>query len=358
MKKLFFVAAIFVCFFGFGINVHAQQINLNNAIQNAASELSAALTVRSARVAVLPVHSETAEMTEHLTGELITALINQNMPNVISKIRLNEIFGDRLFNMSGEIDDTTALTFGRFLNVQYIVTGSFIREEETFRLNVRIIEVTTALSRREYNALVLRDAFIISKVGEQKRAPFSISGSSVSGSSMSGGRNNWLSFGMGGGLDYFGFGYDFRYDRKINNFFHLGGSIYTANYDLYGTNYNYFGISAIARIFPGKREVFYSELGLGYGSYKLRIFNSIKDEMRNYSGLMLSPAIGWKVGGNNNGLFADLFVGVPFIKGSGSYEITYNPWNNTTTISRRDGKMDDFGVYIPHNIGLRIGYAW
>ncbi|MCL2191938.1 MAG: hypothetical protein FWB78_00900 [Treponema sp.] len=131
-----------------------------------------------------------------------------------------------------------------------------------------------------------------------------------------GNRVNWLSgeatF-LGGGI---------RYERDVNNVFSVGGNLF------YNLNFipNYlqsFGLSGTARFFPGGSP-FYIELGAGFGWMGIdrrgeRWVSGRWESYwywQNYFGLMVTPAIGARLGGQTRGFFVNPFASLPVVIGA------------------------------------------
>lgn len=142
-------------------------------------------------------------------------------------------------------------------------------------------------------------------------------------------------------------GVGIRYERSLSNFFSLGANGFwqTLNDD------NDFGITAIAKFFPGN-SFFFLELGAGYGSidgtvdYSYQLGGQTKKGELSYSasGFLISPSVGLRFGRMAKGLYADVFFSVPMVIGSRS-------WKDF------DGGPDDiFTISLRYGIGA--GYAW
>ena len=138
-------------------------------------------------------------------------------------------------------------------------------------------------------------------------------------------RVNWLSGGVSGvfGGIYTTMGFDLRYERDINDILSLGGTVFFSSSD--DERDTDFGISAAARYSPWSFP-FYFELGLGIGSMWDGIYweNRWWDGGYQWSsgyigmyntGLLLTPAVGVKLGGQTNRFFVNPFLSVPMVIG-------------------------------------------
>ena len=110
-----------------------------------------------------------------------------------------------------------------------------------------------------------------------------------------GNRINWLS------VEATFLGLGIRYELDINDIVSIGGNVFY-NYNFIPYELHSFGLSGTVRFFPGGSP-FYLELGAGLGW----------EISRNYYGLMVTPAIGARLGGQTRGLFANPFISFPII---------------------------------------------
>jgi len=348
-----------------GINkMHAQDVSIDEAVKNAAGELTAGLD-RNARVGVLYFQSDSEDMTDYLVDGMISALTDLNSFSVVDRAQLNQIFGGQQFRLSGNIDDRTAQTFGKQMGVQYIVMGKLERNESAFRLSARMVDGDTADVHKSYEAIIQRSSTTTALLGIEKtneqgqrelweiqqefrqkqrgleklelqeellelwRWQWEEKQESILR------RKNWLSTEINYGPLFFSFpdsyqysifdrpslGVGVRYDRKITNHLNLGTHFFYAW--ILGsvlTNGNYWGMSASARLFPG-RGTFYFEIDAGWGlnSYDYE-GERYDDNNKKYnispkiSGFMLTPAIGWRLITDRKVIFNPNFA-VPIIFG-------------------------------------------
>jgi len=289
MRKILFVVGILAYMVAFGMETaHAQLVQLDDAIRNAAAELSAGITSGS-RVAVLSIEAGSVSMSDYLIDEMIVAFIRTGGFTVVDRAQLDLVAQELHFQMSGEVDDATAQSIGRFMGVQSIVTGAFEPIGDFYRFIVRLIEVETAAIRRIYTANVQHDVVIASLLGAVGRGHTQVPHTAprATGDRI---RRNWMSgevTALGAGL---------RYERDINYIFSVGGTAWF-NLDELLSGEITFGLAATSRFFP-RGTPFYLELGFGFGS--------IWD-----SGFIVVPAIGVRLGGRRMGFFANPFISIP-----------------------------------------------
>ena len=145
----------------------AQQVRLDDAIRNAAEDLSAGIG-RGNRVAVIAMESDSGGMSGYLVSEMIHALVRLQGGRgftVMDRAQLDLLLDQLEFDMSDFVDATTAQRVGRFIGVQSIVVGDFEPVGGFFRFRTRVIEVETAAIRGSYAAFVQNDEIIASLRG-------------------------------------------------------------------------------------------------------------------------------------------------------------------------------------------------
>jgi TolB-like protein len=367
-----------------GINrLYAQEISLNDAIHNSARELSAGIGA-TARVAVLSIHSNSPELSNYLGNEMIAALANAGNFTVLNQAQVSQVL--RSFTFAERLNNTTAQTFGRVLNVQFVVSGEFESIGGNFRLNTRIIEVATAVDRTIYTAIVQSNDRITSMLVLDPivslREPREPKPPRV--------RSNWISLEgsvIGGGL---------RYERNLNESFSLG-FIGFNNWilDAFPGFDNSFtgGALVTTRFYPGGSR-FYLELGMGYGGILPEFFYGssadsedgrappdrviehrkakISEETREYAaGFMIQPAIGFRFGGYRSSFFINPFISVPMA--IGTIETTERFFNDGYVVMdywdywEEDTKPVNWislerssrtGIVARLRVGVSIGFAW
>jgi len=344
MKKFLFMAGVLTYMAAVGMETaHAQQTGLGPAIQRAASAISPHIG-RDARVAILSMEAESTRMSDHLIDEMIVAFLRIGGFTVVDRARVDLVEQELDFRMSHEVNDTAAQpiaggdwasrsyvrlrwpaqSIGRFMDVQYIVTGTLEPIGGSFRLRVWLIEVETAAIRIMHAANVQHDsviAFLFDTHGvRQARAPRAPDQDRV----------NWIS------LEWVGLGVGISYMRDINNWFSIGGTAWVdANVMLfYGDGFSV-GARATARFFPGGFP-FFMELGLGFGYAEWWWDEQVwrpgggwggsgywgwEWRRRSAFGIVIAPTIGVRLGGRTRGFFVSPSVGYTFVIGDGDVAV-------------------------------------
>lgn len=126
-------------------------------------------------------------------------------------------------------------------------------------------------------------------------------------------RVNWLSG------EILALGLGFRYSWDINRFFSIGATTFLSFFDNVHEEYEHSndlwlitgGVIGTARFFPWN-SVFYLEMGFGWGL--MRLHNTRQGSRSvNYSGAMITPAIGLRLDGQRRAFFVNPFISMPIL---------------------------------------------
>ncbi|MDR1399493.1 MAG: CsgG/HfaB family protein [Treponema sp.] len=117
-------------------------VSLDQAVAQTASAIRAK-TPQNTKIAVVEFASESANLSDYLMEELNFALLDEGL-SVIDRANLNAVRQELNFQMSGEVDEESALSIGKFLGVDYVVTGQFRLTGAEYRFAVTLISVKSA----------------------------------------------------------------------------------------------------------------------------------------------------------------------------------------------------------------------
>ena len=166
MKKTLLAIVALAYMAAFAVETAHAQLQLNAVIQNSATELSAAFE-RGYGVAVLAMHSDSAQMSDHIINEMIVAFMTMQHARgitVVNRLQLNAFAAQHGFDTASLIDDATAQSLGTLMNVRYVVTGAFEPHASVFRLSVRVMDVQTASTRSTHTDVQV-DGLVASLMG-------------------------------------------------------------------------------------------------------------------------------------------------------------------------------------------------
>jgi hypothetical protein len=114
---------------------------------NAIEKTSAALINRlpeNAVIAVLNVFSSDRDTSEHIIGELEYNLVNSGKFKIVDRRRLDQIRNEQSFQISGEVNDNSAVSIGNMLGATIVITGEITGTGSSQRLIIKALDVKTA----------------------------------------------------------------------------------------------------------------------------------------------------------------------------------------------------------------------
>jgi hypothetical protein len=95
-------------------------------------------------VAVLNIASADIESAEFVVDELAYVIVNQGDFKVVDRKSLDAIRNEQNFQTTGEVDDDSAVSIGKLLGANIVITGSITGIGSTRRLRLKALDVTTA----------------------------------------------------------------------------------------------------------------------------------------------------------------------------------------------------------------------
>ncbi|MCL2763530.1 MAG: penicillin-binding protein activator LpoB [Treponema sp.] len=120
----------------------ASQTNIQRmegALTNAAETLIDSMP-RDATIAILSIHSDDRLAVEYVIDELEYKLVGARKFQIVDRRRLEQIRREQNFQMSGEVDDNSAISIGNMLGASIVITGDI----NANRLVLRALDVKTA----------------------------------------------------------------------------------------------------------------------------------------------------------------------------------------------------------------------
>jgi hypothetical protein len=117
--------------------------SLDKAILNSFVALTANLPEKST-VALVNITSQNAAEGEYIFEELSVLLVNSGKYTMVDRSKvLDSVRQERDFQMTGEVDDTSAVSIGKFFSADIVITGSISGENELKRLRLKALNVET-----------------------------------------------------------------------------------------------------------------------------------------------------------------------------------------------------------------------
>jgi len=114
---------------------------IDNAVKYGTEELLLRIPAKS-MVAVVNIVSRDREMTEYIIGEVEYILVNNNL-KIVDRRRLDTVMQEQKFQMTGDVDDKSAVSIGKLLGANIVITGSVSGSGTTRRLRLTAITVQT-----------------------------------------------------------------------------------------------------------------------------------------------------------------------------------------------------------------------
>jgi hypothetical protein len=115
---------------------------VETSLERAAEQIMASLQP-SAKIAIVYVSSIDAESAEFIASELEYIMVNNGFI-IIDRNQLDRIRQEQNFQLSGEVDDETALSIGKIVGASIIITGTVTGSDATRRLRLRALHTQTA----------------------------------------------------------------------------------------------------------------------------------------------------------------------------------------------------------------------
>jgi hypothetical protein len=127
------------------------------------------------KIVILNIQSDHAALSEYIIDELIANAVNDKMFSVVDRAQLDQIRMELNFQFSGEVSDESALSIGRFLGAQTIISGAVSELADRHRMRIRALNVETAEVQGQYNRNINSSRLItaLMKGGKSQTASYS-----------------------------------------------------------------------------------------------------------------------------------------------------------------------------------------
>jgi hypothetical protein len=116
---------------------------LETALSAAAEVIISRLTPKTT-VAVVSIASGDVESAEFVVDELAYLIVNSGNFKVVDRKSLEAIRSEQNFQTSGDVDDDSAVSIGKLLGANIVITGSISGAGSTRRLRLKALDVMTA----------------------------------------------------------------------------------------------------------------------------------------------------------------------------------------------------------------------
>jgi len=99
---------------------------------------------QDSRIAVIHIQAPNVDISNFILGEIQHILLNRRY-NVVDRMDIDRIRSERDFQYSSEVDDNTAVSLGKFVGADLVVTGGIDGVGSFRRLRLKVIETQTTL---------------------------------------------------------------------------------------------------------------------------------------------------------------------------------------------------------------------
>jgi hypothetical protein len=119
------------------------QSSLETALYTAADVILARLPPKNT-IAVVSISARDAESADFAVDELAYIIVNSGNFKVVDRKSLDAIRSEQNFQISGDVDDDSAVSIGKLLGANIVITGSISGAGSTRRLRLKALNVMTA----------------------------------------------------------------------------------------------------------------------------------------------------------------------------------------------------------------------
>jgi TolB-like protein len=141
-------------------------MTLDAAIDRATSYLFQRIPSGS-KVVVLNFNASEPKLSNYMIDELTARIVNNAALTVVDRQNLEMLQKELNFQLSGEVSDETAVSVGKKLGAQSIISGSISPLGDIYRLYIRAIEVETAKIQGMQNINIMQDPILAALTGSK-----------------------------------------------------------------------------------------------------------------------------------------------------------------------------------------------
>jgi TolB-like protein len=160
--------------------------DLDAVIREAADYLNTRIPSGS-KAAFINISGGYPDLSEYILSDLSKHAVNDGVFSVVDRAQLDAVRAELNFNLSGEVDDSSAQEIGKMLGAQTIVSGSVRKIGSLFRLDIKAIAVQTATVQGAWNKNIPNGATIAALTINTASGTAAATGQTAAGSRTSGG---------------------------------------------------------------------------------------------------------------------------------------------------------------------------
>jgi TolB-like protein len=118
-------------------------LDFDTALSEGADYLASRIAARS-KVSVASIQAPAPNVSNYAIDSLTMHLVNKNSFVVIERSELALLQREQRYQLSGEVSDETAVSIGKQLGAQFIITGSILPLGDKYSFRIKMIAVETA----------------------------------------------------------------------------------------------------------------------------------------------------------------------------------------------------------------------
>jgi hypothetical protein len=141
--------------------------DLDLAIRDASDYLNDNIP-QGSKIVILNILSDSAALSDYIIDELIANAVNDKIFSVVDRAQLEQLRMELKFQLSGEVDEKSALEIGKFLGAQIIVSGVVSELADRHRMRIRALNVQTSQVQGQYNRNINTSLLIIALMNGEK----------------------------------------------------------------------------------------------------------------------------------------------------------------------------------------------
>jgi tetratricopeptide (TPR) repeat protein len=129
--------------------------SLDEAIGHSATEIADELP-GGTRLVIAAFSAEHPNLSNYIIDELTGALVDRGL-ELVDRRNLEYVYKELNFQISGDVSDETAVSIGKFLGANYVITGQLVKTGNSYRYRVSGINVEMAVQESSTRLNVRND---------------------------------------------------------------------------------------------------------------------------------------------------------------------------------------------------------
>jgi len=152
------------------ININSEQ--LDSVILEGSNYIRNNVILNS-KIGVINIQSSSENLSNYIVNSIVMHLINTDMFIIVERSEIGIIQREQQYQLSGEVSDSTAISIGQQLGVQYIVTGSILPLGDNYSFGLKILNIQTAQIMGQRMYTIKPDNVLLSLVNPSQKTEVS-----------------------------------------------------------------------------------------------------------------------------------------------------------------------------------------